>query len=86
MGEALADFFALPWPNVFAFTAFLSLILFTFGPKVPLVAGFFASGIQDMLGVTALRGDMKQMHADNQAKFENIDQRIDKLMKVQEIG
>ena len=73
----LDQWFKLPWPSVFAFFALLSLLLFTFGPKVPIIARFFASSIQELLGVTALRADMKVMHAENKANIARLDRRLD---------
>lgn len=73
----LDQWFKLPWPSVFAFFALLSLLLFTFGPKVPIIARFFASSIQELLGVTALREDMQKMHVENNDNIARLDRRLD---------
>lgn len=84
VGKELTDFFDLPWPSIFAFFGLVALLLFTFGPKVPIIAGFFAGGVQDFLGITGLRDDLhteaqsrQAMHAANITRFEGLETKID---------
>lgn len=60
----------LPWQQIFPMLGTISLILFTFGPKLKFVRKFFGNAIQDFVGVTALRDDLMAMHNENKASAE----------------
>jgi hypothetical protein len=80
------DFFNLPWPGVAGFATLLSLLLFTFGPKFGVVSRFFGQSIQELLGVTALRETMLNMHAENKAEQDKFLARLEAVEKLVKKG
>lgn len=70
--ETLREFFDFPWAGVAGFVACFTLVLL----KVPNVARWLGSGVQEMVGVTALRGDMKAMHDENKKALETLTESV----------
>lgn len=61
------------WQTVASIATTVSVVFLVVGPRVKKVRDFIGFGLQEMLGVTALRQDQRDMHESNQARFGSLE-------------